>query len=1155
MNSKGQFSIIAALLVALVLVGAVVSTYSAIRYSVVQEQPQILSVSDETNLAVKEMLGFTVGYYGSVLKVTGNQTYAQELATDYLKSGLINMDAVNPEWGLTINVTDLALAANWFTNRSYSQGNATVTYDLKGLGMTGVSYSASIRLDVQILEEESNDKARLTILTDDGKPLINLGKSNFNFYRYDNETSTWGLVQPDRVLSYADGTYLIDLPDGVRGSSYDVEIKDNRGLMVIASSYNKITSTVTWNATGFSQEHNYVDSASDGIGTHSDFTAQQADPNNIYDRLTEAYTGTVTVDNYPSGWNPLGSTTNVSGSLADLQSDNGVYMQLRSHPAAYNTINFDSQNSEVSTSGNSISWTHTTSAGSDRILLVAIDIFRASGGSPTTITSITYGGTALTPLATAVYDSNPRVRSYVYYLLNPASGTRTISVNFASSTYAVGGSITYTNVDQTTPFLTSNTNTGSGTSQSVTVTAVGEHTKVLFGHLASYRTSSPSAYTVTDGQPPTRWSETDQLYKGFGSDKTVTSGLVSTTWSTSREASWVAIAVLLQPTALAGASYICDAEFTGSSNTETWNNLVWTIDAAATTSDASATYQLYNYRTGQYVTVGDGYLTDTLGTEDTTKTQTITSSLTDFRDASGNWKLKVSTNATTQFDLKLDLMKYSINQDNYQLNLEEHWVNINATNLRQDLCIKTGAMGSEPLIVQVWGGGSWHNLMTLIPNHFNNVSLVPYIESSSLTIRFVGGNDEADSTSDNWDIDSVFIKDQPDVNFLINLQESTFTLEVLQNGTMRWLGQNMESTTETVPIPPVPVKAIHVNQTFVNGTNKEVPFQVEDWASQYQIPLGLTSNTTVFSNRQMIVFLLDYTVTSFTIWWDGSDSAVQTPLAYTNNYFTYNENSKTLNNGRLSLVFSSTGFVLNSTVGSVTSTSTLMRINTKLDTTDPELSFPIAYGIVRDIVLGEAEYSGGITNCPNTYTNIVITLPARVTYYTYQLRVMFLSASSRTISDLCPVKLTTNLSPVQTQTENGTLADFPIVQNGTGLFSDYASGGHTAHHWSQFITDTGQGTGIMFTNKYREKLYAFDTIAGSPTGALNVNSGSRLIELLPVSSLKPASFTYAYDITWHGAVATFDGTTPICSMYDGTTPTGLWLLVEYPPTLTVTAAK
>ncbi|MCJ7760947.1 hypothetical protein MUP59_07410, partial [Candidatus Bathyarchaeota archaeon] len=89
MNKRGQFSIIAALLVAIVLISTVVMTYSTIRNSTIHGQPQILSAIDETNLAAKQILGFTVGYYGSVLKSTGNQTYATELATNYLQSGLV----------------------------------------------------------------------------------------------------------------------------------------------------------------------------------------------------------------------------------------------------------------------------------------------------------------------------------------------------------------------------------------------------------------------------------------------------------------------------------------------------------------------------------------------------------------------------------------------------------------------------------------------------------------------------------------------------------------------------------------------------------------------------------------------------------------------------------------------------------------------------------------------------------------------------------------------------------------------------------------------------------------------------------------------------------------------------------------------------------
>ncbi len=1150
MNNKGQFSLIAALLVAVVLIGAVVTTYSAIRYGDVKDQPQILTVTDETNLAVREILGFTVGYYGSVLKVTGDQVYAQQLATKYLDSGLNNVDAVNPEWGVSINVTDLKLDANWFSNRSYSEGNATVTYDLKGLGMTGIHYFASTRLEVHILESNATSQARLTVYKDANEPLINLGKSNLKFYCYDYGSSTWNLTEPKNVVSYADGTYLVDLPQGVLSSNYVIQVEDNRGLMALAASYSKFTAALTWNSSFFRQEADYVNQANlnqtETYGSHGDFTAQQNGPDGLYDTLTEETTGTVTIDNYPAAWSPINSTSNVSGSIADLQSDDGACMHLRSYPVC-----FDSQSSAaLTTQKNSLSWSHTTGAGNDRILLVAVDVFPSSG---TPSVSVTYGGTALTRITYDVYSSNPRVNSYVYYLLNPAVGTRTVSVSFGSSTLAVGGAVTYFNIDQAAP-IQSSTNTGSSANPSVSITSSGD--KILFAHLGT-RASSGQYTVVADGQNP-RWSQIGSLYKGFGSEKAVVSGAVSASWTASTAVNWVALAVLLQPTQTP-MTYACEAEFSGSSNMEIWNNIVWSIDGSATAAGVNVTYELYNYRTGQYVSAGDGYLTEILGVTDITKTQTITGGLTDFRDESGNWKIKVNATLTAAapFDLRLDLTKYSVNQINYALNLDERWVNVNASILRQDLCIKTGGVNSsEPLVVQVWYNNSWNSVMTLVPNYFNNVSLAPYINSTTLKVRFVGGNDAADSRCSRWDIDCMYLKDEPDIRFLVNRQESTFTLEVLQNGTMRWLGENLLGTAQTIPVPPVPVKAIHVNQT-IGGVNQEVPFQIEDWASHYQIPLGLSSNSTIFGNRQMIVFLLNSSITDFTVWWDGSDSAAQTPLAYVNHYFTYNPAGRTLNNGRMSLQFSATWFNLTSTVGGVSSSSTLMRINGRDDTSDPELSFVIPNGVVRDIVLGEAEYSGGgAAGCPNTYTNIVVTLPAKAAYYTYQLRVMFIDSAprARTVTNLCPVRVSpSGLGSVQAQTEDSLMADFPIVKNGTGTFYNYTSGSWTAHHWSQLITDTGRGTGIMFTSDNNQKLYAFDGIAGGPTGALSANITDCRIELLPVG-LASASFMDAHDITWYGAVATFDGTTPLCSLYEGTTPMGMWILAEYPPVLKVTAS-
>jgi len=105
---------------------------------------------------------------------------------------------------------------------------------------------------------------------------------------------------------------------------------------------------------------------------------------------------------------------------------------------------------------------------------------------------------------------------------------------------------------------------------------------------------------------------------------------------------------------------ITEVEFNGNSNTQTWTQLVWTVDSSFTTDSVKTTFQLWNNQTGAYPTSGDGYMEDTIGMTDVTKTQTITTNSTNFRDASGNWKIKIKgvKTATSQFDFKADWIEF-----------------------------------------------------------------------------------------------------------------------------------------------------------------------------------------------------------------------------------------------------------------------------------------------------------------------------------------------------------------------------------------------------------------------------------------------------------------------------------------------------------------
>ncbi len=698
---------------------------------------------------------------------------------------------------------------------------------------------------------------------------------------------------------------------------------------VVFNSYYTGTSTDTNYFVGSSTSN--VD-GSPSKGTHSSFAAQQAGPDSIYDTLTEA--GSASTNTYnPSSYGLLGSTQLVSGTLADLQTNNNVYMTFQSYPSAFaaqqlyahsetstigglpyylqkltsadgtattlsasmgttgrqllgkfvypltgvtvipastwtmnyrtwrdtgGNIGFDAVSNADSGSSyvSSLSWSHTTGSGSNRLLIVGVTLHPSSPFFPASVSSVTYGSQSLTQIRTDTGGGNT-IRSDLWYLVAPASGTNTITVtlSFFTSAKIVAGACTYTGVDQTSPLDVATGAGGSGSSsspsQSITVNTNGCW---IVGNLAAL--GDNSAVSEGSGQN-TRWDGTatgggqSSRCTGHGSDKgPVNAGSQSMSWSLPSSTTWavsivslksappaagsadvnilirqsdgtirttIATGVASSPTLSSTAStlqgtyswanytvvsqtdyleidyyvnvasavsgtntylriddntlaitnqtratnvmlpseYTVGVEFFGTSDTQTWNQLVWAIDSSFTASGVTATFQLYNYTAGAYSTSGDGYLTDTIGTTDITKTQTITANPNQFKAGSGNWRLKVTgvKTTTSQFNWKGDLVAYTPSSVNYELDLEAQWTSVDFSQTNEWLCIYGGTMAAENIRVDVWTGSAWQNVFTNLASGWNNVSISTYLTSSTFTIRFNGGTETNDPIQSSWNID------------------------------------------------------------------------------------------------------------------------------------------------------------------------------------------------------------------------------------------------------------------------------------------------------------------------------------------------------------------------------------------------------------------
>ena len=121
--------------------------------------------------------------------------------------------------------------------------------------------------------------------------------------------------------------------------------------------------------------------------------------------------------------------------------------------------------------GTSVSWNHTCT-GSDRILFLGIQTNTDS--DPTDLTAVTYNSVAMTFIAKQSISGTSEYL-YLYYLINPASGTNSISITRTTSGAMFGFATSYTGAKQSGQPDASTTNTGTGTSLATSVTTVADN--------------------------------------------------------------------------------------------------------------------------------------------------------------------------------------------------------------------------------------------------------------------------------------------------------------------------------------------------------------------------------------------------------------------------------------------------------------------------------------------------------------------------------------------------------------------------------------------------------------------------------------------------------------------------------------------------------
>jgi hypothetical protein len=188
-------------------------------------------------------------------------------------------------------------------------------------------------------------------------------------------------------------------------------------------------------------------------------------------------------------------------------------------------IVFDNNSSKNATSKASIKFNHTVGTGSNRILIVGTG--SRNDGGERSVSSITYGGTALTKIAHQDRNGFGNLaRAEMWYLVNPPSGKAIVNVTWdGTSAHALAGAISLFNVNQLAP-LGKLAQTGG--CPATTLNIATEYNNSWVVDTINFQDKNP--FTVGAGQID-RWHTFTSIEAAMSTENTTTNGTYTMSWT------------------------------------------------------------------------------------------------------------------------------------------------------------------------------------------------------------------------------------------------------------------------------------------------------------------------------------------------------------------------------------------------------------------------------------------------------------------------------------------------------------------------------------------------------------------------------------------------------------------------------------------------
>ncbi len=240
-RKKGQFIVLAALIVAVMIVSIGTIMYGTIMYFRHERWQEYLMIIDNVELGSQRVIEISLANYTS--------TFNPQILTDNLNQWQTNLTKAYPGLGVALTYFDDTIGIDAenvtaqidetgpgeYTNY-FSNATATLNIDMTSVGLTGYRFIASAFLGV-ILNVESNDGNNLTISIavekEDGTPVTNLDTDNFlinnkTLDNFQNSKLTHEYIEENGLIRIV---YNI-VASGVQAQ--EVAVVDHRDIKVIA---------------------------------------------------------------------------------------------------------------------------------------------------------------------------------------------------------------------------------------------------------------------------------------------------------------------------------------------------------------------------------------------------------------------------------------------------------------------------------------------------------------------------------------------------------------------------------------------------------------------------------------------------------------------------------------------------------------------------------------------------------------------------------------------------------------------------------------------------------------------------------------------------------------------------------------------------------